>query len=149
MVLEPMVNLSEIVAEAARKPENARFQTGGVTAGEWFARRIKNQRVKNRKVNVDPPWACIGYSPRRKFRDLKHGRKAGERNTSCWPVEREARRLTGQTARPWTEPEKRRGLAHVRSTPVPTIEGGGQTVAQEKTSALIHVIVRVQGFKLL
>ena len=52
MVLEPMTDFSVMVAEAARKPENARLQTGGVTAGEWFARRIKNQRVKNRKVNV-------------------------------------------------------------------------------------------------
>jgi isopenicillin N synthase-like dioxygenase len=49
MVLEPMANLSEAVAEAISKPENARFQTGGTTAGEWFARRIKNQRIKNRK----------------------------------------------------------------------------------------------------
>ena len=52
MVLEPMADFSEMVAEAARKPENARFQTGGVTAGEWFARRIKNQRANNRKVNI-------------------------------------------------------------------------------------------------
>jgi len=59
MVLEPMANLSEMVAEAARKPENARFQTGGVTAGEWFARRIKNQRVKNRKVN--PELSRVGF----------------------------------------------------------------------------------------
>jgi len=49
-----MANFSEIVAGAARKPENARFQTG-VTAGEWFARRIKNQRAKNRKVNIESP----------------------------------------------------------------------------------------------
>ena len=49
MVLEPMVNSSEMVAEAARNPENARFQTGGITAGEWFA----NQRVNNRKVSVE------------------------------------------------------------------------------------------------
>ena len=52
-MLEPMSNLSEIVAESARKPENAKFQTGGATAGGWFARRIKNQRIKNRKVSVD------------------------------------------------------------------------------------------------
>jgi len=53
MVLEPMADLSEMVTEAAQKPENARFKTGGVTAGEWFARRIKNQRTRNQKVNVD------------------------------------------------------------------------------------------------
>lgn len=52
-MLEPMSNMSEMVAEAAKQPENAKFQTGGATAGGWFARRIKNQRIKNRKVNVD------------------------------------------------------------------------------------------------
>lgn len=51
MVLEPMAESSEMVAEAIRRPENASFKTGGATAGEWFARRIKNQRIKNRKVN--------------------------------------------------------------------------------------------------
>ena len=49
-VLEPMADSSQIVAEALQKPENAKFKTGGSTAGEWFARRIKNQRIKNRKV---------------------------------------------------------------------------------------------------
>lgn len=52
VVLEPMANLSKMVAEAVREPENAKLQTGGATAGEWFARRIKNQRIGNRKVNV-------------------------------------------------------------------------------------------------
>lgn len=52
-VLEPMEDLSEMVSEAVRVPENAKFQTGGATAGEWFARRIKNQRIKNRTVNVE------------------------------------------------------------------------------------------------
>ena len=53
MILEPMAELSEMVAEAVRKPENASFKTGGATAGEWFARRIKNRRIKNRKVNFE------------------------------------------------------------------------------------------------
>jgi len=53
MVLEPMAESSEMVAEAIRRPENASFKTGGTTAGEWFARRIKNQRIKNRKVNFE------------------------------------------------------------------------------------------------
>lgn len=53
MVLEAMADLSEMVAEAIAKPENETFRTGGATAGEWFARRVKNQRVKNRKVNVE------------------------------------------------------------------------------------------------
>jgi len=51
MVLEPMAGSSEMVAEAIQRPENASFKTGGTTAREWFARRIKNQRIKNRKVN--------------------------------------------------------------------------------------------------
>jgi hypothetical protein len=61
VVLEPMSDLSEMVAEAARNPENARFQTGGATAGEWFVRRIKNQRINNRKVNIKSLWLvfCI------------------------------------------------------------------------------------------
>lgn len=61
MALEPMSDSSEMVAEAARNPENARFQTGGATAGEWFARRIKNQRINNRKVNIKSLWLvfCI------------------------------------------------------------------------------------------
>ena len=45
-----MAESSEMVAEAIQKPENAKFETGGATAGEWFARRIKNQRIKNRVV---------------------------------------------------------------------------------------------------
>jgi hypothetical protein len=53
VVLEPMAESSEMVAEAIRKPENAHFKTGGVTAGEWFARRIKNQRIKNRKASFE------------------------------------------------------------------------------------------------
>lgn len=39
-----------MVAESAAKPENARLNTGGATSGEWFARRIKNQRINNRTV---------------------------------------------------------------------------------------------------
>ena len=53
MVLEPMAESSEMVAEAIRKPENASFKTGGATAGEWFSRRLMNQRIKNRKVNFE------------------------------------------------------------------------------------------------
>lgn len=55
MVLEPMAESSEMIAEAIQKPENASFRTGGTTAGEWFARRIMNQRIKNRKVNFESP----------------------------------------------------------------------------------------------
>jgi len=50
MVLEPMAESSDMVAEAIRRPGNANFKTGGVTAREWFERRIKGRRVKNWKV---------------------------------------------------------------------------------------------------
>ena len=46
--------MSKLIEEAAKKPENARFHTGGVTASEWFERRVKNQRIKNRKVSPKP-----------------------------------------------------------------------------------------------
>jgi len=49
VILEPLSSMSKLVEEAAKKPENARFHTGGVTASEWFERRVKNQRIKNRK----------------------------------------------------------------------------------------------------
>ena len=76
MVLEPMASLSEMVAEAAGKPENARFQTGGATAGEWFARRIKNQRVNNRKVSVENSRAVLG---------THHGEHLGTRDVEGKP----------------------------------------------------------------
>jgi len=49
VILEPLSSMSEMIAEAASKPENVRFQTGGATARAWFERRVKNQRIKNRK----------------------------------------------------------------------------------------------------
>ena len=70
MVHEPMAELSEMVAEAMRKPENAKFKTGGTTAGEWLARRIKNQRIKNRTVILTPrePGKMLTTG----FRDPRH-----------------------------------------------------------------------------
>lgn len=45
-LLTPLTSDSALITEAAKlKPE---LSTGS-TAGEWFARRIKNQRIKNRK----------------------------------------------------------------------------------------------------
>ncbi|KAL0574773.1 hypothetical protein V5O48_007184 [Marasmius crinis-equi] len=42
--------LSPTIAEAVeRNTDKKKLDTGGVTAWEWFARRIKNQRIKNRK----------------------------------------------------------------------------------------------------
>jgi len=86
MVLEPMAESSEMVAEAIRRPENASFKTGGTTAGEWFARRIKNQRIKNRKVIFESSRGWVGYSPLGTFRDPRRGEQAVERSTGCRPI---------------------------------------------------------------
>ncbi|KAL0575856.1 hypothetical protein V5O48_006106 [Marasmius crinis-equi] len=48
-ILEPLSSLSPVVAEAAKNNTDKQLDTGGVTANEWFTRRIKNQRIKNRK----------------------------------------------------------------------------------------------------
>ncbi|KAJ8079640.1 hypothetical protein PM082_011227 [Marasmius tenuissimus] len=47
-ILEPLAALSPSIAEAVKKNTEKKLDTGGVTASEWFARRIKNQRIKNR-----------------------------------------------------------------------------------------------------
>ncbi|KAI0269391.1 Clavaminate synthase-like protein [Gloeopeniophorella convolvens] len=47
VVLAPLTE-SALVAEAAARVPDDRFTTGS-TASEWFARRIQNQRIKNRK----------------------------------------------------------------------------------------------------
>lgn len=50
VLLRPLVESSSLIAETvAKKPEEV-YETGA-TASEWFARRIKYQRVNNRKVS--------------------------------------------------------------------------------------------------
>ncbi|KAK7051465.1 hypothetical protein VNI00_004439 [Paramarasmius palmivorus] len=50
IVLKPLSELSPIIAEAAEKNwEKKNLDTGGATSYEWFTRRIRNQRIKNRK----------------------------------------------------------------------------------------------------
>lgn len=44
----PMIK--EAVERADARGERGKYETG-VTSGEWFARRIKNQRIKNRTVS--------------------------------------------------------------------------------------------------
>ena len=81
MILEPMSNMSEVVAESVKKPENARFITGGVTAGEWYARRTKNQRINNRKVSAKSlKHDGVGYPHLKMIRGLRRGRKVEERS---------------------------------------------------------------------
>jgi len=46
-VLRALVESSHIIADAVKKRPDKNFETGS-TAAEWFARRIKNQRINNR-----------------------------------------------------------------------------------------------------
>jgi hypothetical protein len=53
------VEESSVVADAvAAKPEQI-FDTK-VTAGEWFARRVKNRRIKNRTVYLFIYYGSLG-----------------------------------------------------------------------------------------
>jgi hypothetical protein len=40
-----------MIAEAVKKTPEKNFETGS-TAYEWFTRRIKNQRINNRKASI-------------------------------------------------------------------------------------------------
>jgi hypothetical protein len=52
--LRALTDQSAAIADVvARSPEPGQFETGQ-SAGEWFARRIKNQRIKNRTVGPFP-----------------------------------------------------------------------------------------------
>ncbi|KAH7924784.1 Clavaminate synthase-like protein [Leucogyrophana mollusca] len=46
-ILRALVEDSPIIADAVKKRPGQNFETGS-TAAEWFARRIRNQRIKNR-----------------------------------------------------------------------------------------------------
>ncbi|KAI0301921.1 Clavaminate synthase-like protein [Multifurca ochricompacta] len=48
IVLEPLSDQSALIAEAVSKASEGKYNTG-VTAGEWFQRRVSNVRIKNRK----------------------------------------------------------------------------------------------------
>jgi len=50
VLLTPLVEESPMIAEAAAKA-GEKYKTSS-TAGEWFSRRIKNQRIKNRTVRM-------------------------------------------------------------------------------------------------
>lgn len=49
-VLRALVEDSSLIADAVQKHPDRDFDTGS-TAAEWFARRIKYQRINNRKVS--------------------------------------------------------------------------------------------------
>ncbi|KAF9254646.1 Clavaminate synthase-like protein [Marasmius fiardii PR-910] len=48
VVLEPLSSLSSMIVDAVEKNTEKNLETDGATSQEWFARRIKNQRIKNR-----------------------------------------------------------------------------------------------------
>jgi len=47
--LRALIEESPMIAEAVAKAPEKNFETNS-TSYEWFTRRIKNQRIKNRKV---------------------------------------------------------------------------------------------------
>jgi hypothetical protein len=49
IILRALVDESPLIAEAVSCGLEKNYETGS-TALEWFSRRIKNQRIKNRKV---------------------------------------------------------------------------------------------------
>ena len=56
IVLHALVDQSPIIAEAVKRTPEKNFDAGA-TALDWFTRRIKNQRLKNRQVSrahLDP-----------------------------------------------------------------------------------------------
>ena len=50
VVLRALGDKSPIIADAVAKADNPDALNPGVTSKEWFARRIKYQRINNRKV---------------------------------------------------------------------------------------------------
>ena len=49
-ILRPLSEHSPMIAEAAKKNADKGYETGS-TSLEWFSRRIRNQRMKNRTVS--------------------------------------------------------------------------------------------------
>ncbi|KAG7092079.1 hypothetical protein E1B28_008458 [Marasmius oreades] len=48
VILDPLSSLSPVIANAVQRNKEKHSNAGGATAQEWFTRRIKNQRIKNR-----------------------------------------------------------------------------------------------------
>ncbi|KAI0311908.1 hypothetical protein OF83DRAFT_708303, partial [Amylostereum chailletii] len=46
-ILAPLTKESTLIAEAVKNAPEGKYDTGS-SAGEWFARRIRNQRIANR-----------------------------------------------------------------------------------------------------
>ena len=71
-MLRPLSDESPMIAEAVAKLPPGKYDTGA-TAKDWFARRIKNQRIKNRTVCR----SFIGSSIRLKFHLLRRVQRRG------------------------------------------------------------------------
>jgi hypothetical protein len=50
-VLRALVESSPIIADAVKKQPDRNFESGS-TAAEWLARRVRNQRINNRRVRI-------------------------------------------------------------------------------------------------
>ena len=50
-----------MIAEAVANEPKDKFNTGS-TSLEWFSRRIKNQRIANRTVNIRPTYPFMLFS---------------------------------------------------------------------------------------
>ena len=55
--LRPLADQSQVIADAIAKLPPGKYDTGA-TSKEWFTRRIKNQRIKNRTVGLGVRTGC-------------------------------------------------------------------------------------------
>lgn len=78
-VLRALIESSHVIAEAVKNQPDKNFVTGS-TAMEWFARRIKYQRINNRTVSA-PSVCCSGC-------DHECWNITGARNMGCKPRDR-------------------------------------------------------------
>lgn len=80
--LRALADESSIIADAvAQSPDPAKFSPGQ-TAGAWFKRRIKNQRIANRTVRHTLAERCYIYPTIIILsRARRHGAQAGVLNT--------------------------------------------------------------------
>lgn len=60
VLLDALVKESPMIAAAVAKHPEKNFQTGA-TSYEWFSRRIKYQRIKNRKVHEPFRGSCASH----------------------------------------------------------------------------------------
>lgn len=83
-VLRALVEDSPLIAASVQKHPDRNFDTGS-TAAEWFARRVKYQRINNRKVSGKKmkrrTLRAVPFADGSETRDQRHGHQAEARNT--------------------------------------------------------------------